>query len=200
MIKLGKQSDQIHISGGRLQMENGHGEMSRKKMAAKIIAPILIVLVVAGIWFFKNSQSIAGELQVENPDFALTVTEPLDLEQLKSYGLPILLDFGSDSCPPCRRLAPTIKKLHKTLQGKAIIKYMDVWELPELAEGYPIRVIPTLLFFDKDGNPYEPSDPEASRMLIYTTKDTGEHVFTAYEGAMSEKEILSILVKMGMEE
>jgi thioredoxin 1 len=183
-------------------MENEYREMNRRKVAAKIIAPILIVLVVAGIWFIKDSQRAAGEMQIgdENPDFAINVTEPLDLEQLKSYELPILLDFGADSCPPCRKLAPVIKKLHKELQGKAIIKYMDVWEFPQLAEGYPISVIPTLMFFDKDGNPYVPADPEASRMILYTTKDTGEHVFTVYEGVMSEKEILAILVEMGMEE
>lgn len=183
-----------------MQMEVEHQKMDRKRLAVKIIVPILIGLVVAGIWFIKNWQDAAGELQIENPDFALNVTEPLDLEYLKSHGLPIMIDFGADSCPPCRRLAPTIKKLHKELQEKAIIKYADVWESPELAEGYPIRVVPTLMFFDKDGNPYEPSDLEASRMLLYTMKDTGEHVFTVHEGIMTEEEILSILIEMGMEE
>jgi hypothetical protein len=31
-------------------------------------------------------------------------------------------------------------------------------------------------------------------------KDTGEHVFTVHEGIMTEEEILSILIEMGMEE
>ena len=94
-----------------MQMEVEHQKMDRKRLAVKIIVPILIGLVVAGIWFIKNWQDAAGELQIENPDFALNVTEPLDLEYLKSHGLPIMIDFGADSCPPCRRLAPTIKKL-----------------------------------------------------------------------------------------
>ncbi len=183
-------------------MENEYREMNKSKTAARILVPVLIVLVIVGIWFLKNSQTNDDENlpPPDNPDFALNVTEPLDLEQLKSYGIPIILDFGSEDCPACMELAPTIEKLNRDLQGKAIIKYMDVWESPELAEGYPISVIPTLLFFDKDGNPYSPPDPQKTRMIMYSTKDTGQHVFTAWEGVMAENQILAVLVEMGMEE
>ncbi len=175
---------------------------NQKKKAAKVVVPILILLMVAGIWFVKESQRDIGSGLAENgnPDFALVVTENLDFEKLKSYGLPILLDFGSESCPPCRELAPTIEKLNRDLQGKAIIKYMDVWESPELAEGYPIRVIPTLMFFDKEGNPYVPEDPEASGMILYSDKETDAHVYTTHEGGMTEEQIREILLEMGMEE
>lgn len=30
----------------------------------------------------------------DNADFSLHVTDVIDLEQLKSYGLPIIIDFG----------------------------------------------------------------------------------------------------------
>ncbi len=183
-------------------MENQQREITNNKKAAKILVPLLIVLVIVSIWFVKDSQrNTDGEQPANgNPDFALNVTESLDLEHLKTYGLPIVLDFGSESCPPCREMAPTIEKLNRDLQGKAIIRYMDVWESPELAEGYPISVIPTLMFFDKDGNPYLPPDSETTQMILYSTRDTEEHVFTAQEGIMTEDEIRSILVEMGMEE
>lgn len=194
--------DEIQGSDGEKLLAEHQDAYDKKKKIAKIFVPILILLVVAGIWFAKESQRDmgSGPEGEGNPDFALVVTENLDLEALKSYGLPILLDFGSESCPPCRELAPTIEKLNKDLQGKAIIKYMDVWESPELAEGYPIRVIPTLMFFDKDGNPYVPENPEASQMILYSDKVTDAHVYTAHEGGMTEEQILDILVEMGMEE
>jgi len=190
------------VSRKDVSMENEYQEVNKNKAVAKILVPLLIVLVIVGIWFIKDLQRNSdGDDQANgNPDFALKATEPLDLEQLKSYGIPIILDFGSESCPPCREMAPTIEKLNKDLQGKAIIKYMDVWESPELAEGYPISVIPTLMFFDKDGNPYLPPDPETTQMILYSTKDTEEHVFTAQEGIMTEDKIRAILVEMGMEE
>ena len=43
-----------------------------------------------------------------NPDFFLEVTEPLDFDRLKSYGLPIMIDFGADSCAPCKEMAPVL--------------------------------------------------------------------------------------------
>jgi len=132
-----------------------------------------------------------------NPDFSLYVTESLDLEKLKSYGLPIMIDFGADSCVPCKEMAPILKDLNARLQGKVIIRFVDVWKNPNLAEGYPIRVIPTQMFFDSEGEPYRPSDPDASGMLMYVLKDTQEHVFTAHEGGMTEEMILQGLREMG---
>ena len=167
----------------------------------RVVLSILIVLVVAGIWFVKNHDD--GETQndsvPENIDFELETSE-LDLEQLKSYGLPIIIDFGSDSCDACKDMAPVLQELNTELRGKVIVKFVDVWKYPKLAEGYPISVIPTQLFFDKDGKPYAPSNPEGTGMTLYQTKDTNEHVFTAHEGGMTKDQLLDALSEMGMEE
>lgn len=143
-------------------------------------------------------KQVASERGNPNPNFLLNVAETLDLEHLKSYGLPIMIDFGADSCIPCKEMAPILKDLNARLQGKAIIRFIDVWKNPKLAEGYPIRVIPTQLFFNSEGKPYLPSDPDASRMLMYVLKDTQEHVFTAHEGGMTEQMILDALFEMGL--
>ncbi|KJS88213.1 MAG: thioredoxin [Peptococcaceae bacterium BICA1-8] len=171
-----------------------------KGLAIKIIIPVLIVAVIGGIWFSKNTKTQALPGGDTNPDFALHVTEAVDIEQLKSYGLPIMIDFGADSCIPCKEMAPVLVKLNKELQGKAIIKFVDVWKYQELAQGYPISVIPTQVFFDKDGKPFTPSDPEAMQMYMYSSRETNEHVFTTHEGGMTEEMILAVLREMGLEE
>ena len=74
-----------------------------------------------------------------------------------------MIDFGADSCIPCKEMAPVLKELNEELRGKVIIKFVDVWKYQSLAEGYPISVIPTQVFFDKDGKPYTPKDPEAHK-------------------------------------
>lgn len=189
-------------------MENSQKENMFKKRALKITIPILIIIAIGAIWFMKNAEqqsttdntAVPNESKVEATDFALHVTEELDLEQLKSYGLPIMIDFGADSCEPCKEMAPVLAKLNKELQGKAIIKFVDVWKYQKLAEGYPISVIPTQVFFDKDGKPYTPSDPQASQMNMYSLKDTNEHVFTTHEGGMTEEMILAALKEMGLKE
>ena len=190
-------------------MEDNKQKAPSKGTAVKIIIPVLILAVIGGIWFFKNSgvqtqgksgsNTSLGKADVETiPDFDLHVTEALDLEQLKSYGLPIMIDFGADSCAPCKEMAPVLEKLNKELQGKVIIKFVDVWKYQELAQGYPIRVIPTQVFFDKDGKPFTPSDPQGMQMLMYSSRETNEHIFTAHEGGMTEEMILDVFKEMGV--
>lgn len=169
------------------------------KIVLKILVPALILCIVVGIWFIKNHKKDLNSIGSNNPDFALHITEEIQLEKLKSYGLPIVIDFGADSCIPCKEMAPILKELNEELQGKAIIKFVDVWKYQSLAEGYPISVIPTQIFFDANGKPYTPKDSEAMKMILYAIKDTNEHVFTAHEGGMTKEQLLSALKEMGVE-
>lgn len=171
---------------------------SKKGLLVKIIIPVLIVCVVIGIWAVKNNKKDTGAIVGDNSDFALHVTEKIDLEKLKSYGLPIVIDFGADSCIPCKEMAPVLKELNAELQGKAIVRFVDVWKYPKLADDYPVNLIPTQIFIDASGKPYKPKDPEAMQMAQYSSKDTGEHVFTAHEGGLTKEQLLSALKEMGL--
>ncbi|GAB6151511.1 thioredoxin family protein [Desulfosporosinus burensis] len=169
-----------------------------KSRALKIIIPVLLICVIVGIWVIKNNKEDAELVGNNNSDFALHVTEALDLEKLKSYGLPMVIDFGADSCIPCKEMAPVLKGLNEELQGKAIIKFVDVWKYQKLAEGYPISLIPTQIFIDAEGNPYNPSDPEAMQMKLYSLRESKEHVFTAHEGGLTKEQLMSVLKEMGL--
>ncbi|NLD49071.1 MAG: thioredoxin family protein [Clostridiaceae bacterium] len=171
---------------------------AKKGIVVKIIIPILLVCIIGGIWIIKNNKKDTASVDSDNPDFSLHVTEKIQLDKLKSYGLPIIIDFGADSCIPCKEMAPVLKELNTELQGKAIIKFVDVWKYQELALGYPISVIPTQIFIDANGNPYKPKGPESKQFKLYSTKDKGEHVFTAHEGGMTKDQLLSALKEMGM--
>ena len=45
------------------------------------------------------------------------------------------MDFGADGCMPCKMMEPTLHELNSELRGNAIIKFIDVWQYPEAAEG-----------------------------------------------------------------
>ena len=77
----------------------------------------------------------------------------IDLGALTSYGLPIIIDFGADTCIPCKEMAPVLKTLNAEMQGKAIIKFVDVWKNGNAADGFPIQVIPTQVLINSDGTP-----------------------------------------------
>lgn len=185
----------------------------KKELVIKIVVPIILLCLVGTIWLIRdkkkqelypsngstsNSGKLEGKPDVNNSDFELHVTEKIDIEKLKSYGLPIIIDFGADSCIPCKEMAPALKELNEKLRGKAIVKFIDVWKYNSLAEGYPIEVIPTQIFIDKNGKPFTPQNPEAMQMLLYKNRSTNEHVFTAHKGGMKKDEILAVLREMGL--
>lgn len=189
---------------------------NKKGLWVKIIVPIVIVAMVGGLWVYKNSSQKADEAPsttqsdaTENTSqdltsvegyFPLDVTEEIDLEELKSYGLPIIIDFGADSCVPCKEMAPVLKKLNAELAGKAIIRFVDVWKYQELAADYPVQVIPTQILIDTDGNAYVPSENVSVEYIQYTYKDTGEVAFTAHQGGLTEEQMLEALKEMGLKE
>ncbi|MEP0846643.1 MAG: thioredoxin family protein [Phycisphaerae bacterium] len=65
--------------------------------------------------------------------------------------LPRLLDLGSDKCQPCKEMAPILAELKREYAGKATVDFLDVWKDAAAAEPYGIRVIPTQIFYDRDG-------------------------------------------------
>lgn len=167
-----------------------------KKKLVKIIVPVCIVLIIAGIWIFKNANSDAPPI-TDNKDFTLEATN-IDLEVLTSYELPIIIDFGADSYIPCKEMAPVLKTLNVERQGAAIIKFVDVWKNEDVANDFPIQVIPTQIFINADGTPYVPSDDIKIEFTMYSTKDTNEHVFTIHQGGLTEDQMRRILTDMGV--
>jgi thioredoxin 1 len=171
----------------------------KNKKLLRIIVPIIIILIAAGIWAVKNTRDKDEMAVKDSSDFALHVTSKIDLEKLKSYRLPIIIDFGADACIPCKEMAPVLKELNEELRGKAIIKFVDVWKYQAFAESYPVTVIPTQVFFTADGKPYKPKDPDAMQMRLYAMKDSGQHVFTTHEGGLTKEDLLKIISEMGAE-
>ena len=84
---------------------------------------------------------------------ALNVDSTEDFERfVLSAEHPVLVDFYSNSCPPCRRLAPTIEELATEYQDRAVVCKVNVDRARELAGRYGIQGIPAVLFF-VDGEP-----------------------------------------------
>lgn len=243
--------------------------MMDKKKLVRIGVPVLIILLVSGVWYIKNLESVepvtanisaeatpgasstpedledekteepltaevsnettpgipvitgvvsdqetaeplTDQAKVEatasmpvvadDPNFTLH-TEKIDLEVLSAYKLPMILDFGSDDCIPCKEMAPVLKTLNAEMKGKVIIRFVDVWKYTHGADGFPIQVIPTQVLINADGTPYVPSEGIQSsgiRFTMYTLKDSGEHVFTVHQGGLTESQMRLIIKDMGV--
>lgn len=187
-----------------------------KKNIFSIIIVVLIIISIFFIWVIKNKEreeleefindsytnnsvtNQSGE-NISNSDFDLKVTESLDIEKLKSYGLPIIIDFGADACIPCQQMFPDLVSTNVKTKEKAIVKFIDVWKYPDLAAGYPVELIPTQIFFNNDGSPYIPSGDTDIEFKYYVDKNQ-KHVLTAHVGILTESDMENILKEMGMDE
>lgn len=178
------------------QIDNESKDVKRKSRLLKILIPVLIVIAVIGVYFIKNNGQ--DTVNYTTSEFDLDATEDFDLEKILSHGLPIMIDFGSDSCIPCKAMEPILEELNEELRGKAIVKFVDVWKNPDAAQNVPLRVIPTQLFFDKDGKPYVPDTDDGS-FIMYGSEETGQHLYTAHEGGMEKDQILEIMKELGVE-
>lgn len=63
--------------------------------------------------------------------------------------LPVLVDFWTDWCPPCKRLAPIIDQLAAEYAGRVRIVSMDAEAEPNTARNLAIMAFPTLAVYSR---------------------------------------------------
>jgi thioredoxin 1 len=79
---------------------------------------------------------------------AVQIASAADFDrQVLNARQPVLVDFYSNSCGPCRMLAPIIEKIARRYEERAAVCKVDVERLPELAGRYGVQGIPTVIFF-----------------------------------------------------
>lgn len=64
--------------------------------------------------------------------------------------LPVIVDFYSDSCIPCKQLSPILGDIEDDYEDRLKVFKVNVNFDAELAEQYEVLASPTLIFF-KDG-------------------------------------------------
>lgn len=73
------------------------------------------------------------------------------LDSVLGSGKPVVVKLGADWCPPCRAMKPIIKELAKEQAGKVIFLDLDIEQQRDLARRFKISLIPTIIFYDKNG-------------------------------------------------
>lgn len=70
--------------------------------------------------------------------------------------LVTFVELGSVRCIPCKMMQPIMKDIEKDYAGQVKVVFHDVWtpEGEPFAASFKIRVIPTQVFLDKEGEEY----------------------------------------------
>jgi len=66
------------------------------------------------------------------------------------------IELGSVGCTPCDMMRPILDDIEKEYEGQVLVRFYDVRTIlgRPYAEKYAVRMIPTQVFLDKDGNEY----------------------------------------------
>jgi thioredoxin 1 len=107
-----------------------------------------------------------------------SANEPSGVPDVPVKGKVTMVDVGAKECVPCKMMAPIMEELEKEYHdtGRAAIFFIDVWKHRDKAQRFGLRVIPTQIFYDKEGR-------EVMR----------------HEGFMDKKSIVAVLQKLGVE-
>ena len=101
------------------------------------------ILVAVGFVFFLSSCADQAGKEAESR------VAQADSQTAK---LPRLVDLGKGTCIPCKKMKPILDELTVEYKGRAIVKVIDLRYEPQEAREYGIRLIPTQIFYDAEGN------------------------------------------------
>jgi thioredoxin 1 len=75
------------------------------------------------------------------------ITEENFQDEVVDSPVPVLLDFATAWCPPCRALAPVLHRLAAETQGRVKVASVAADECPSLAARFAVRGYPTVIAF-----------------------------------------------------
>ena len=137
----------------------------RKAFSVYLVPSIIILLMITLIVACKGKEESASSGEQNTPQDTQAKTEETR-SQLPSAEegtagkiseqtkLPRLIDLGADKCIPCKMMAPILEELKEEYAGRFEVLFIDVWKNPQKAREYGIRVIPTQIFYDAEGNEF----------------------------------------------
>ena len=124
--------------------------MNKKiKLIIEIIVFVIILVIIALIYF--NNQNVE-EINKEAVSVGIVkITDENFEEEVINSDKPVILDFSSNSCPPCVAMLTTLIDIAKNNKDiKVATLNVDSKETTNIIEKYPAEATPTIMIF-KDG-------------------------------------------------
>ena len=109
------------------------------------------VSVTAGESALPSAASLIDDDRVSQ--VSAVTTDTFESEVLRS-DLPVVVDFYADWCPPCRLLAPVLRRLSEDFAGEIKFVKINSDEEPLLAEAFDVASLPTVVLIE-NGRPVD---------------------------------------------
>ena len=98
-----------------------------------------------GAWARAEYALVSNSAMTDRNIQVLTLKE---FSEVLASPLPVLIDFHTQWCAPCKKMAPIVDKLQKKFEGKAEILRIDVDKSKEIGTAYSIRGVPVFVLFN----------------------------------------------------
>jgi len=101
----------------------------------------------------NDKQTIKTEIEEKNASLPESKT---GLQHDNNSIKVTFIELGSVKCVPCKMMQPVMEDIEKEYKDQVKVIFYDVWtaEGKPYAQKYKIRVIPTQVFLDAQGNEY----------------------------------------------
>jgi thioredoxin 1 len=136
-------------------------------MMIKRFSVLLVVIVFIALLGLEMSCSTSttpkpnSNITVNNPptqNQPPTIPEPQTgtfAQEIAAYGKPVMVDFGLETCIPCKMMIPVMEELKTKYPQDLKTIFIQVQQEPAKTKEFSIRTIPTQIFFDATGKQIE---------------------------------------------
>ena len=127
--------------------------MNKKvKLIIEIVVFVVILGVIATIYYFSTNSTNKREVEEESVSVGVVkVTDDNFEEEIINSDKPVILEFSSNSCPPCVAMLTTLVDIAKNNKDvKVATLNTDSKDSEEVLDKFPIDATPTIMIF-KDG-------------------------------------------------
>jgi len=127
--------------------------MQLKTTVSKVIFSLGLLMLTVGC---SRVESQDLSRQEETTGTIRESAKPDDTTHLKAGYKVTFIELGSVKCIPCMKMQIIMEEIEQEFGDQVKIVFYDVWTTngrPYAAQ-YAIRVIPTQIFLDREGNEY----------------------------------------------
>ncbi|MBN2652564.1 MAG: thioredoxin family protein [Spirochaetales bacterium] len=119
-------------------------------MRKNIVFLVFIAFAMVGCEKKEKASAVENKTVVEQKVVEVK-TEPAKIK----YDI-YFIELGSKNCAPCQAMVPVMEKVKENFEGLVRVVFYDVWlqSQKKYAEKYKIKIIPTQVFLDSEGNEF----------------------------------------------
>ena len=120
-----------------------------------IVAAILLILIAS---YLLTQRGVKSGQICPAPTIKQGAKQVVPLPQKAAMNHPkvTFVELGSVGCTPCDMMQPILDEIEKEYEGQVLVRFYDVRTLlgGPFAEKYKVRMIPTQVFLDNNGEEY----------------------------------------------